>query len=87
MPLWLGLSARHLRGCHAVGALADWFAVSALFRHIPLCRWWGGTRPSSAQQGSHRPQPGHFRARQFLDAPSLVALIERNNPPRRWRTG
>ncbi|MDP1068919.1 DUF445 family protein, partial [Klebsiella pneumoniae] len=35
VPLWLAC-IKAVTEASLVGALADWFAVSALFRHIPL---------------------------------------------------
>ncbi|WP_347614431.1 DUF445 family protein, partial [Comamonas thiooxydans] len=79
VPLWLVC----LRGiCEAamVGALADWFAVSALFRHIPLPLVGRHTAIISRNKDRIGRNLATFVRDKFLDAPSLVALIERNNP-------
>ncbi|EJE51880.1 putative membrane protein [Acidovorax sp. CF316] len=62
-----------------VGALADWFAVVALFRH-PL----GLPIPHTAIIARNKDRIGRnlagFVRDRFLDAPSLVALIRRHDP-------
>ncbi|MGV3680795.1 MAG: DUF445 domain-containing protein [Acidovorax sp.] len=62
-----------------VGALADWFAVVALFRH-PL----GLPIPHTAIIPRNKDRIGRnlagFVRDKFLDAPSLVALIRRHDP-------
>ena len=63
-----------------VGALADWFAVVALFRRVPI--------PFIAQHTAIIPRNkdrigenlGQFVQEKFLDTQSLVALIRRHEP-------
>ncbi|MBN3847871.1 DUF445 family protein [Paraburkholderia sp. Ac-20342] len=65
-----------------VGALADWFAVAALFRRVPL--------PLVARHTAIIPRNKHkiadnlavFVQDKFLDVPSLVGLIRRHDPAR-----
>ncbi|NIF76314.1 DUF445 family protein [Paraburkholderia sp. Cy-641] len=65
-----------------VGALADWFAVAALFRRVPL--------PLVARHTAIIPRNKHkiadnlavFVQDKFLDVPSLVCLIRRHDPAR-----
>lgn len=66
-----------------VGALADWFAVSALFHRIPLP--WVGRHTAIVARNKDRigVNLAHFVRDRFLDAPSLLALIERNDPASR----
>ena len=63
-----------------VGALADWFAVSALFKHIPIP--WIERHTAIIPRNKDRigENLAVFVRDKFLDAPSLVALIERHNP-------
>ena len=63
-----------------VGALADWFAVSALFRRIPLPLVGRHTAIIPRNKDRIGQNLATFVRDKFLDAPSLVALIERNNP-------
>ena len=63
-----------------VGALADWFAVVALFRRVPI--------PFISQHTAIIPRTkdrigenlGQFVQEKFLDTQSLVALIRRHEP-------
>ncbi|SMG56204.1 DUF445 domain-containing protein [Paraburkholderia susongensis] len=63
-----------------VGALADWFAVAALFRRVPI--------PLVARHTAIIPRNKHkiadnlavFVQDKFLDVPSLVGLIRRHDP-------
>lgn len=63
-----------------VGALADWFAVSALFRRIPL-PWVGGHTDIIARNKDRiGGNLAEFVRGEFLDAPSLVSMIRRHDP-------
>lgn len=63
-----------------VGALADWFAVVALFRRIPLP--FVSRHTAIIPRNKHRiaDNLGAFVQEKFLDTPSLVALIRRYEP-------
>ncbi|MCD2510978.1 DUF445 domain-containing protein [Comamonas endophytica] len=63
-----------------VGALADWFAVTALFRRIPLP--WVGRHTAIIPRNKDRigDNLAHFVRDRFLDPASLLALIRRNDP-------
>ena len=71
-----------------VGALADWFAVTALFRH-PLGLPDPPHRDHPGQQGPHRPQPRRVRAQSFLDPDLLAQRVRdaRRRPPCRGLAG
>jgi len=62
-----------------VGALADWFAVSALFRRIPIP--WVQRHTAIIPRNKDRigENLATFVRDRFLDAPSLVALIRRHD--------
>lgn len=62
-----------------VGALADWFAVSALFRHIPIP--WVQRHTAIIPRNKDRigENLAVFVRDKFLDAPSLVALLRRHD--------
>ncbi|PWW44373.1 uncharacterized membrane-anchored protein YjiN (DUF445 family) [Melaminivora alkalimesophila] len=63
-----------------VGALADWFAVSALFRRIPLPLVHRHTDIIARNKDRIGGNLASFVRDEFLDAPSLVALIRRHDP-------
>ena len=79
VPLWL-VCLRSICEAAMVGALADWFAVSALFRHLPLPLVGRHTAIIPRNKDRIGQNLAVFVRDRFLDAPSLVALIERNNP-------
>lgn len=62
-----------------VGALADWFAVSALFRHIPIP--WVQRHTAIIPRNKDRigENLSVFVRDRFLDASSLVALIRQHD--------
>ncbi len=66
-----------------VGGLADWFAVTALFRH-PLGLPIPHNRDHPAQQGPHRRDAGELPARQFPHSPGRG---EAHGPARRGGGG
>lgn len=85
--LWLN-AAKAMAEAAMVGALADWFAVVALFRR-PL----GLPIPHTAVIARNQARIGRnlatFVRDKFLDVPSLVALIRRHDPADRlaqWLT-
>lgn len=63
-----------------VGALADWFAVTALFRRIPLPLVGRHTGIIARNKDRIGENLAHFVRDKFLDAPSLIALMRRNDP-------
>ena len=65
-----------------VGALADWFAVVALFRR-PLGLPIPHTAVIARNQERIGRNLGSFVRDKFLDVPSLVALIRRHDPAER----
>lgn len=85
--LWLN-GVKAMAEAAMVGALADWFAVVALFRR-PL----GLPIPHTAVIARNQARIGRnlatFVRDKFLDVPSLVALIRRHDPAERlaqWLT-
>ncbi|MBQ0130806.1 MAG: DUF445 domain-containing protein [Comamonas sp.] len=63
-----------------VGALADWFAVTALFRRIPLPIVGRHTAIIPRNKDRIGENLATFVRDKFLDAPSLIALMRRNDP-------
>jgi len=63
-----------------VGALADWFAVAALFRRIPLPLVARHTDIIGRNKNRIGVNLAGFVRDRFLDAPSLVGMIRRHDP-------
>lgn len=63
-----------------VGALADWFAVVALFRRVPLPFISRHTAIIPRNKDRIGDNLGRFVQEKFLDTQSLVALIRRHEP-------
>ncbi|WP_425489657.1 DUF445 domain-containing protein [Diaphorobacter ruginosibacter] len=63
-----------------IGALADWFAVSALFRRIPLPYLARHTNIIARNKDRIGENLSVFVRDRFLDAPSLVGMIRRHDP-------
>lgn len=63
-----------------VGALADWFAVSALFRRVPLPVLSRHTNIIARNKQRIGENLSVFVRDRFLDAPSLVTMIRRHDP-------
>ena len=63
-----------------VGALADWFAVSALFRRIPLPLVARHTDIIARNKDRIGGNLAGFVRDKFLDAPSLLAMIRQHDP-------
>ena len=63
-----------------VGALADWFAVVALFRRVPLPFIARHTAIIPRNKDRIGENLGQFVQEKFLDTQSLVALIHRHQP-------
>lgn len=62
-----------------VGALADWFAVRALFRRVPIPFITRHTAIIPRNKDRIGQNLAHFVRDKFLDADSLVALIRRHD--------
>ncbi len=78
-----GLAVQCLRAvaeAAMVGALADWFAVSALFRRIPLPLLSRHTDIIARNKDRLGGNLAGFVRDKFLDAPSLVAMIRQHDP-------
>lgn len=78
-----GLGVRCVRAvaeAAMVGALADWFAVSALFRRIPLPLLQRHTDIIARNKDRIGGNLALFVRDKFLDAPSLVTMIRRHDP-------
>ncbi|MTH48651.1 DUF445 domain-containing protein [Intestinirhabdus alba] len=65
-----------------VGALADWFAVVALFRRVPLPFISRHTAIIPRNKDRIGENLGQFVQEKFLDTQSLVTLIRRHEPAR-----
>ncbi|MGP3590322.1 DUF445 domain-containing protein [Vagococcus sp. WN89Y] len=63
-----------------VGALADWFAVVALFRRVPLPFISRHTAIIPRNKDRIGDNLGQFVQEKFLDTQSLVTLIQRHQP-------
>lgn len=63
-----------------VGALADWFAVVALFRRVPVPFISRHTAIIPRNKDRIGDNLGLFVQEKFLDTPSLIALIRRHDP-------
>ena len=63
-----------------VGALADWFAVVALFRRVPVPFIARHTAIIPRNKDRIGDNLGRFVQEKFLDTPSLIALIRRHEP-------
>ncbi|HKS32585.1 MAG TPA: DUF445 domain-containing protein [Enterobacteriaceae bacterium] len=63
-----------------VGALADWFAVTALFRRIPIPFISRHTAIIPRNKDRIADNLGQFVQEKFLDTQSLVGLIRRHEP-------
>lgn len=81
LPPGLGQAClRAMSEAAMVGALADWFAVSALFRRIPLPLLQRHTDIIARNKERIGGNLAGFVRDKFLDAPSLVAMIRRHDP-------
>ena len=65
-----------------VGALADWFAVAALFRRVPIPLVSAHTAIIPRNKHKIADNLAVFVQDKFLDVPSLVGLIQRHDPAR-----
>ncbi|MGF6602089.1 uncharacterized membrane-anchored protein YjiN (DUF445 family) [Paraburkholderia sp. GAS448] len=72
-----------------VGALADWFAVVALFRRVPIPFVSRHTEIISRNKEKIADNLASFVQEKFLDVPSIVGLIRKHDPAQRiseWLT-
>ncbi len=76
---WI-LGVKAIAEAAMVGALADWFAVVALFRRVPLPLIARHTAIIPRNKDRIGENLGRFVQEKFLDTDSLLALIRRNNP-------
>lgn len=76
---WVGL-LKAASEAAMVGALADWFAVVALFRRVPVPFISRHTAIIPRNKDRIGDNLGLFVQEKFLDTPSLVALIRRHDP-------
>lgn len=67
-----------------VGALADWFAVAALFRRVPIPIVSRHTEIVPRNQARIADNLAQFVHDRFLDPASIVALIRRHDPAERF---
>ena len=79
-PSWAVRCIRAVSEAAMVGALADWFAVTALFRRIPLPLLGRHTAIIPRNKDRIGQNLATFVRDKFLDAPTLIALMRRNNP-------
>ncbi len=84
--LWTG-GLKAISEAAMVGALADWFAVSALFRHVPIPLAGRHTAIIARNKDRIADNLARFVEDKFLDPDSLLALIRRHDPAQsvaRW---
>lgn len=79
-PSWYRDLLRAFSEAAMVGALADWFAVVALFRRVPIPFVGRHTAIIPSNQGRIADNLAQFVHEHFLDTESLVALIQRHDP-------
>lgn len=77
--LWVA-ACKAIAEAAMVGALADWFAVSALFHRIPVPFISRHTAIIPRNQARIADNLGQFIREKFLDTPSLLSLIRQHNP-------
>lgn len=63
-----------------VGALADWFAVTALFRRVPLPGLWAHTAIIPRNKDRIAENLGRFVNEKFLSPQALAEMIRRHDP-------
>lgn len=76
---WTGL-LRAFSEAAMVGALADWFAVVALFKRVPIPIVSRHTEIIPKNKERIADNLGRFVHEKFLDTESIVRLIQRHNP-------
>ena len=77
--VWVG-GVKAIAEAAMVGALADWFAVVALFRRVPIPLIARHTAIIPRNKDRIGDNLGRFVQEKFLDTPSLIALIRRHEP-------
>ena len=76
---WVGL-LRAISEAAMVGALADWFAVVALFKRVPIPVVSAHTEIIPKNKDKIADNLAVFVREKFLDVDSLVALIQKHDP-------
>lgn len=79
-PSFWVLGVKAIAEAAMVGALADWFAVVALFRRIPIPFISRHTAIIPRNKDRIGENLGQFVQEKFLDTQSLIALIRRHEP-------
>ncbi|MCO5782316.1 MULTISPECIES: DUF445 domain-containing protein [Citrobacter] len=79
-PNFWVLGTKAIAEAAMVGALADWFAVVALFRRVPIPFISQHTAIIPRNKDRIGENLGQFVQEKFLDTQSLVALIRRHEP-------
>ena len=79
-PMFWVLGLKAIAEAAMVGALADWFAVVALFRRVPVPFISRHTAIIPRNKDRIGENLGRFVQEKFLDTDSLLALIRRHDP-------
>jgi uncharacterized membrane-anchored protein YjiN (DUF445 family) len=79
-PVWEAELLRAFSEAAMVGALADWFAVVALFRRVPIPIVSRHTEIIPANKDKIADNLALFVHEKFLDTESIVGLIQRHDP-------
>ena len=79
-PTFWVLGLKAIAEAAMVGALADWFAVVALFRRVPVPFISRHTAIIPRNKDRIGENLGRFVQEKFLDTDSLLALIRRHDP-------
>ena len=82
-PTWWSGLLKAFAEAAMIGALADWFAVVALFRRIPIPIVSRHTEIIPANKARIADNLAAFVHEKFLDTDSIVGLIRRHDPARR----
>jgi uncharacterized membrane-anchored protein YjiN (DUF445 family) len=79
-PVWWAELLKAFSEAAMVGALADWFAVVALFKRIPIPIIGRHTEIIPANKHKIADNLANFVRDKFLDTESIVGLIRRHDP-------
>jgi uncharacterized membrane-anchored protein YjiN (DUF445 family) len=79
-PVWPAELLKAFSEAAMVGALADWFAVVALFRRVPIPVVGRHTEIIPANKDKIADNLALFVREKFLDTESIVGLIRRHDP-------